>query len=155
MVKLMAVLLGGVVLAGSIGSQGMHPNRPPECKRGPEHHEMFLRLKEKLDLSAEQQERLRSIRIEHRRSEIEIKARLATSRLDLMEMLRDVTINRSRIEEKVKDIGRVRTEMGLSRIDGILKTRDVLTPEQLEKLVELDFPIMKLLPPGKVMRSHR
>lgn len=154
MFRVFAVILCFVVLVGWVEGQRLRasPNGPPRCKHTPEHRETFMKLIQELELTDEQQERLRSIRIEQKRSEIEKRSRVAIIRLDLEEMLRGIEVNRSQIEEKVKEIGRIRTELELAKIYVLLRARDVLTDEQLEKFNNLGFPMRTLLPREEPMR---
>jgi len=152
MVRFFTTLFCLAVFAGWVGAQPFHPDGPPGCGRTPEKHETLMKLKEELKLTDDQLERLRDIRIELKRTGIEKRAELASIRLDLQEMLGEIEVNRSQVEEKIKEIGRIRTELELAKIDALLRAREVLTPEQLEKLRALGFPIMRVLPPEKPMR---
>lgn len=155
MMKVFAALLSGVVLAGSVVSRPFPPDGAPGCRKGPEGREFFVRLKEELALTEEQQEQLMTISVELKRAEIEKKAELAISHLDLVEMLGEIQVNRSQIEAKVEEIGGIRTEMELTRIDALLKARNVLTSDQFETFKRLGFSVMKLLPPERARRFHR
>jgi Spy/CpxP family protein refolding chaperone len=149
MVKLLGSLLCVIVLAGWAGSQPFRPDAPPRGRRAPETRECMMRLKKELALTDEQEQELRSIKLELKRIEIETKAALATTRLDLLEMLRELEVNRSKIETLVKEMERIRTELELQRVDALLKARDVLNSEQFEIFRQFEFPMFRLLPRNK------
>ena len=149
MVKLLGNLLCVVALAGWAGSQPFQSDAPPRGRKAPETQEFIVRLKKELALTDEQEQELRSIKLELKRIEIETKAALATTRLDLLEMLRELEVNRSKIETLVKEMERIRTELELQRVDALLKARDVLNSEQLEIFRQFGFPMFRLLPRNK------
>ena len=145
MLRYVSVLLCVLLLVGTVGARVLQRDGRP-AGRDPEHRRGFIELKRELDLTEVQLERLRGIGVEYQRTRIAARAELASKRLDLVEMLRTTEPSRSEIEQKVREMGRLRTELQLGRVHAILEARNVLTPEQLQKFHSLGVPMKALLP---------
>jgi Spy/CpxP family protein refolding chaperone len=153
MSRLFAIALSLILLAGWVGSQPFRSGRGERCERRFGRRERLTQLSAELDLTAEQQERLRTVVTKCRRAEIEKRADLQTARLDLMEMLGEAEPNRAEIGAKVKQIGEIRTAVALARVDATLETMELLTSEQRAKFRSLGLPARLLLPRRK-MKAH-
>jgi len=94
-------------------------------------------LVEKLALTDEQRERIRTIREKQERAAIQQRAKLETARLDLRQLLRGEKPDRAALDAKIDEIARLRAQDAKARIGTLLEIRGVLTPEQQQKLRSL------------------
>jgi Spy/CpxP family protein refolding chaperone len=97
----------------------------------------FLRFRAELGLTDDQASRLRGLRSEYRKQAIRRHADIRIARLELGDLLAEDSWNLPRAEEKIRQISTVRTEARLARLRALARARDILTPEQREKLREL------------------
>lgn len=151
--KISVVSLALILFAGWVGSQPLLMDHSARRKHRLRRQENLKQLKSELDLTAEQQERLRTVVTKCRRAEIEKRADLQTARLDLMEMLGEAEPNRAEVGAKVKQIGEIRTAMALARVDATLEAMELLTSDQRAKFRSLGLPA-RLLLPGRKMKAH-
>jgi Spy/CpxP family protein refolding chaperone len=87
-----------------------------------------------LDLSKEQRDKIAEIRDKQQRNSIRVRADLQTARLDMGKLLRADKPDRAAINRQVERMAALRTDMEKARIGMMLDMRDVLTPEQREKM---------------------
>ena len=102
--------------------------------RGAHRHQAMM---EALDLTAEQQEKLKSIQLNNAKRMTRLKADLKIARLDLQDLLSQSNPNPAQVKIRVVEVNRVRSEMLEKKIDFRLAQKKVFTPEQLEKVQEL------------------
>jgi Spy/CpxP family protein refolding chaperone len=93
-------------------------------------------LLEDLDLSRDQAKEIAEIRDEQRRRAIDRRAEIQVAALDLRKLMRANRPDRGAIEHQIDVIAHLRAELHKSRVDALLDMREVLTPEQREKLKE-------------------
>ena len=91
------------------------------------------RLMEALDLTDEQVEQLKDHRLKQHKERINLRAEMATLKVDLAEALDEDKIDRGKVERLAKRIGEQHAKQILLRAEGVEYMRDVLTPEQLKK----------------------
>ena len=111
----------------SVGGSGSHPARMLRSERA--HRQ--------LGLSKEQSNRLRQLRLEGRKSAIRRRADMETKQLELQELLSVDEPDRAAIDRTVQEIGDLHAAKMKAGIDQRLGFKDVLTPEQREKMREL------------------
>jgi len=126
--KILGILIVLSFIAGPALAQ-WEPFEGPPCK--------MKKLAEHLGLSEEQLTQIKQLRMESTKQSIQLKAKLDVAELELRAMMEEPKPNRGKIENKVKEIGALRTQLHLLQIDRNLKMREILTPEQLDKLEEL------------------
>jgi len=88
-----------------------------------------------LDLSADQWNMIRKIRVDSQKALIPKRAQLRVSRIELREALRAPQPNMKEIEVKLDELGKLRRDITLTRIQNLLQMRQVLTPDQLQKFM--------------------
>ncbi len=103
-------------------------------------------MKEELQLTDEQVQRVRDVVLEGGKRVIKDRADLRVSGLELRELLAKAEVDKSAVDEKVKQIGQLRQKLLQDRIDTHLKIREILTPEQREKAGSLFM--------GRFLSSH-
>lgn len=136
-----------------IGFGGHHPHPPfhmfphppfhvkikhhPPMGWTPHDFDFYLSLVDELSLSEEQVKKLQSIKIECEKSKIMTRARIGVGGLELQELLDQPVVDRGKVDAKIKEIGEIKTEGEINDIHAMIDAREVLTPEQKEKLRKL------------------
>ena len=109
-----------------VGGSGSHPARMLRSERA--HRQ--------LGLTEDQSNRLRQLRLEARKSAIRRRADRETKQLELEELLGAAEHDRAAIDRTIQKMGALHAAGMKARIDQRLDFRDVLTPEQREKMRE-------------------
>ena len=91
------------------------------------------RMKEQLELSDEQVQKIRGILREARKQSIKVRANLRVARIELGEFVTQEKVDKGEIDAKLGQIGEFRQQRLRLRTDVVLRTREVLTPEQRVK----------------------
>jgi Heavy-metal resistance len=97
----------------------------------------MLRNRERLGLSAAQVKSLEQLRNDFQKESIRKDADLRVAEMDLNGLVGAEKIDMHKVEAKVREIERIRTDLRLSRIRTIQKGKEVLNAEQRKKLHEL------------------
>ncbi len=97
----------------------------------------MLRNREKLGLSAAQVKSLEQLRNDFQKESIRKDADLRVAEMDLNGLLGAEKIDMPKVEAKVREIERIRTDLRLARIRTIQKGKEVLSADQRKKLHEL------------------
>jgi Spy/CpxP family protein refolding chaperone len=91
------------------------------------------RLIKELNLSPEQKESLKKIRLESREKRIDVDARMQKARLQFEQEMEKDDMNREKIMELVEVMGNAQTEMRKIAVTELIEAKTVLNPEQREK----------------------
>ena len=94
-------------------------------------------LKEILGLTEEQVEQHRKIKMDLRKTTVRQHADMQINRIELRELTRSKEPSRKQVKQKVQEISDLWREMMEARINCLLSTKSVLTPEQHQKAQEL------------------
>ena len=97
----------------------------------------ILRNREKLDLSAAQVRNLEQLRNDFQKESIRKDADLRVAEMDLNGLLGADKVDMAKVEAKVREIERLRTDLRIARIRTIQKGKEQLTADQRKKLQEL------------------
>lgn len=111
-------------------------NAQPRFKQ--HHHRAGLgieKLEEELALTEEQLTTLKKQRFESQKNAIEMRSRIQVAELELRNLMKGG--NEADIKNKVKEIGNLKTDLRLNRVETRLAMKKVLTEEQLEELQSL------------------
>lgn len=107
----------------------------------PNDFDFYLMIASEISLTEDQIRKLHSIKSKCEKNRIMITARLRVAELDLQELLNQPELDLQKIDAKVKEIGEIKIENDLNDIHSMIESREVLTPEQKEKLKTLrPFP---------------
>jgi Spy/CpxP family protein refolding chaperone len=98
---------------------------------------MMMRAAKAIGLTDEQMNRLRGMRVAHQREMIRLRADAQIARLDLEEALRQPNAKFADVKAKVAAISALHGQMMEKKVAFRLDARQVLTPEQQQKLREL------------------
>ena len=85
---------------------------------------------EKLKLSDEQKEQMKNIRFETEKKEIELRSKVALSRLELGRLFMSDTPDKSAIEKKMNEVIANEASLKLNKINGWFDANKNLTPDQ-------------------------
>jgi Spy/CpxP family protein refolding chaperone len=94
------------------------------------------RVEADLGLSPEQSAEIEKIFVRSRSTLIDLKADLEKKQLDLQVAMDDKTANRSAVEKKIEAVENARASLQKTRALMILDMKQVLKPEQWERLVQ-------------------
>jgi len=97
----------------------------------------ILRNREKLDLSPAQVKNLEQLRNDFQKESIRKDADLRVAEMDLNGLLAADKVDMAKVEAKVREIERLRTDLRIARIRTIQKGKEVLTADQRKRLQEL------------------
>lgn len=97
----------------------------------------ILRNREKLDLSAAQVKSLEQLKNDFQKESIRRDADLRVAEMDLNGLLVAEKVDMAKVEAKVREIERLRSDLRIARIRTIQKGKEVLTADQRKRLQEL------------------
>lgn len=134
MLRLAAIpLLLGITFAaphgqarGGMSGMGMHFGmfRDPETV-------------EALGLSEDQQQKLEDLYYSHQETALNLRQKMERGQLEMQKLMDADNPNENQIKAKTREIGALRTDMQLEKVEFFFKVRGVLTAEQVEKLKTL------------------
>lgn len=100
-------------------------------------------LADELELTQEQLTKMKEQRFATQKNSIELRSKVQIAVLELRRLLEDETTDENKIKSKIEEIGKLKTELHWTRVQGRLNIKNLLTSEQLEKLQELKKERMK------------
>ena len=106
----------------------------------------ILAKAEALELTSEQIKKIKAMRLDMAKEMVKLRSELELKQLELKELMSVDEPEIRLIEAKIDEMAPLRTELQKNRIGHRLAVRDVLTPEQKEKL-----ELMR----GRGMRHHK
>ena len=127
----------GPALQGVPGGPGVRGQRGPGPQAGPggPNPPMFdQRLGPDLNLTEQQQSRLREMGVEQQKKAIRLHADIQTKEIELHELLRAANPDRAAINAKIDEIGVLKAQTEKDSIAQRLAFEQLLTPEQKQKL---------------------
>jgi len=98
---------------------------------------MKWRKKVDLNLTSAQKEKLAKLRLSLQEETLDLRTQLMKKRLELRKLWLENTPDRTKIYSLINEVSKIRAEIYKEMVDSFLKLRDILTPEQLEKLSPL------------------
>jgi Spy/CpxP family protein refolding chaperone len=98
---------------------------------------IMLDHKQELGLTLDQERKLRDLRTEFAKESERRSADIRVAEIELDALLEQDKWDQAKIEPKVKQIATLQGELRLARIKTLAAGREVLTPEQLEKLKQV------------------
>ena len=100
-------------------------------------HQRLLLLSEKLNLAPEQEKEIRDLQLNFEKEKIRLKADLKIVRLELEDLLIEDRPVKREVYRKIEQMGDLRVKLQKNRVDKRLAIKEILTPEQFEKLQTL------------------
>ena len=139
--KWLVLLLAGLVVAGLAGSAAAYGSgtKTPHSQgkkfvgkgwKG----KQTVDLASRLDLTAEQKEKIANLRLTFKEETLERRTELARKRLAIQKLLLEAAPNLTRVYELVDEMAPIQAEIQKKTIEFRLKLKSLLTSKQLEKL---------------------
>jgi Spy/CpxP family protein refolding chaperone len=125
MKKYLVLLL---VIALSSLSFAQMPSAPKKPR--PMNMPMRQELMAKLNLTDKQKEDLKNLRYETAKRQIDLRAKLAASRLELAQLLGSDSPNQAAIEKQMKEVANNQVALRTNRLNAWFEANKQLTPEQ-------------------------
>ena len=122
---LLALLVMGCVGAGWAQEQ---PEAQPPKKEMRDMHRPHLFAEMKL--TDAQKAQMKNIRYETRKHEIELKAKLEMSQLELTQLVSADEPDKEAIQKKISEVASDKTALAVNKLNGWFETNKILTPEQ-------------------------
>lgn len=117
--------MGGHGMGGMMGGKGMM--KPYK----------LMMIGEKLGLSEDQKNRMREIMTSSKKKKIGLKCQIETIKVDLMNMIWQEQMDMAQIEQKVREIANLKADKKIAWIQAMNDMKNVLTPEQRQKMKEM------------------
>lgn len=122
-----ALLVATLVSAGSILAQENPPDPPRHAQMpGMGKPDIFAKLK----LSDGQKDQMKNIRFETQKKEIELRSKLALSKLELGHLVMSESPDKAAIEKKMNETVANEASLKMNKLDGWFEANKNLTPEQ-------------------------
>lgn len=102
---------------------------------------MWERMAKELDLSSEQKKQIETVMLDNKKTEIKLRSDLEIQRIELLMLFKNPKSTDEKIKEAAKKIGSIQAALEEAKIDGILKAKKILSPEQQEKAIDLFMQI--------------
>jgi len=139
--KIVTVSAMAIFLLSSVSYAGhsWYGNKEKECGESKERSgksDRFEKLTEELGLSKEQSERLKAEREVFKNKNRELKENLKAKRKELKAELEKPEIDRPTVDRIIKEMSEINEMKLRDRVDKIIATKNILTPEQFGKLQE-------------------
>ncbi len=91
-------------------------------------------LADELALTEEQLTKIQEKQFATAKTAIDTRSKIQVAELELRKLMHDKAADETKIKNKIKEIGALKTELRLNLVEGRLAVKKVLTDEQLEKL---------------------
>ncbi len=105
--------------------------QPRDRMRGPhDRGGMRERMAEELNLTDQQKDQMKKLRLDFERNQTDIHAKIKMARLDLKELFLKESLDRTAIEKRIKAVSDLQHQAKLSHIGHWFAVNEILTPEQ-------------------------
>ena len=118
---------------GSHGSHGYSRHMGPHATAG-QFIQHVLKFKQAMAITDDQENKLRSINTDYKKTKIKMKAEVELANLDLHELLRNDNANLSDIETKLKNVHELKADLYMASIKARREAKAVLTDEQRKRM---------------------
>lgn len=140
--KRMIICIGVVTVLFSLPNAHAQPFCEASGNGGQHGERKMGNFIKELDLTAEQQDQMKKQRNEHREKNKKLQARLKIKMFELKQELEKETSDRGKIYSIVAEVNALQRDLLAQRVQGVLSTKEILTPEQFEKFKQ-KIDIMK------------
>lgn len=121
-------IISGLVLASGVASADDHDM---------DREERIEKMHEQLGLSDEQKAQLKEHRQTHRKEMKDVRKQMKDVRESIRQELQSPDLDEAKIKSLKNDLNELMTRMSDHKLEGVLKVRQILTPQQFEKFNEL------------------
>jgi Spy/CpxP family protein refolding chaperone len=98
---------------------------------------LLLRVKDEIGLTEEQTNKIEKMEELYQESAIKKQADIKIQELKFHSYLKEDQIDRSKMEKMIRNIAKMRTDSIVDHINYLLDLRNLLTPEQIEKIEDI------------------
>ncbi len=98
---------------------------------------MLLRLKDEIGLNADQVSKIEQLNLSFQESMIRRMADTKVKELKMANYLQSSKVNRKTVGNMIREISKLKTDLQIDRIYYLLNIKDLLTPEQIQKIEKL------------------
>ncbi len=102
-------------------------------------HKFFLspEMKEKLELTDEQTEKLETLMTTHAKEAVDIKGQIQKLKIDKKQLMKNTKMDISAIESKMKQLYDLKLKYKIHRLKGFQQAREILTDKQRTVVEEI------------------
>lgn len=136
--KIIITLIGIMAIAAITTLTYAQPNRKKEMMHNQmKHGQMQGKIFEALGLSTEQKDKMQTMRSTHQKDMAQLRANAQIAQIELRDLLRQDNPKDSDVKAKIAAANAARGKVSESQIMFGLKMKQILTPEQRQKMQEL------------------
>lgn len=119
-----------------------NPPEPPKSQR----------MMDKLNLTDTQKEQFQKISFDTQKKQIETRAKLESSRLDLRRLMTSDALDKGAIEKKLAEIASIETSLKMNHLNGWMEKNKILNADQ-QKIWKKGLTMMAKMPRPRHMRG--
>ncbi|UCH93019.1 MAG: hypothetical protein JSV88_22385, partial [Candidatus Aminicenantes bacterium] len=97
----------------------------------------LLRFKDEIGLSGEQVSKIEKMQELFQEAAIRKQADIKIKELKLRTHLKNQQVDRKKMEEMIREVAKMRTDLQIDHMNYLLDLKDLLTPDQIEKIETL------------------
>ncbi len=109
----------------------------------------------RLELTDEQTQKLDAIRLETEKAQIMLRAEVEIMEKDLQHQLKQEKVDKAAVDKLISELAALHGKMLRLRVDSLLKTKEILTPEQFKKYLARKGMQEKMRQGGKRAGGNR
>lgn len=94
----------------------------------------MMKIAKKVGLSEDQMMKMRDVMMNMKRQKIKLRSEAELAKLDLKSMMMQDQVDMAAVEQKVKDISKIKADMHFAWINAIMEMKSSLTDEQRKKI---------------------
>lgn len=128
LVFLISILFGVLLLSQNIHAQNMDHSKMDK---------MRMNMKQKLNLTEEQEKKIESLRLSHEEQMIKLKSDLELKKLEMKKLKASNNFSRADAIRITKDISAIKNEMALAKINHQMDVYENLDPSQKKIFLEM------------------
>lgn len=98
---------------------------------------MVEKLAAEIGLKGEALDKVKELAYQAEKQGVRLKAKIKESYIDLKKLMHDKNPNKQKIMEHVEKTGRLEIQLRKNHVELLLSIRELLTPEQREKMIQL------------------
>jgi len=98
---------------------------------------LILRLKSEIGLNGTQEQKIENMMLAHEETTIRRASDIKVLELKFASLLKNNRIDRREMEKMAREMGKLKTDLQVDHINYLLDIRDVLTPEQIQKIEKM------------------
>jgi Spy/CpxP family protein refolding chaperone len=94
----------------------------------------ILHLKGEIGLTPDQEQKIENMMLAHEEAAIRRGSDIKVMELKFAALLKNNRIDRREMEKMARDMGKLKTDLQVDHLNYLLDVRDILTPEQIQKI---------------------